>query len=108
MEFEASVEHQGYLAKYRILPEQKNIFLAELTHYSGSTDYNPPPSGLVIIKGVRKWLGSIDSHELVENLGEAIALKMASEDYIGADSLQTYVYQNRYGDEKFYFGQRGS
>jgi hypothetical protein len=75
MEFEVSVEYQDHLAKYRISPEQKNIFLAELIHYSGCTDYDPPPSGLIIMKGVRKWLGSIDSFKLVESLGEAIELK---------------------------------
>lgn len=106
MEFEATVKYQGYKAVYKIVPEQTHIFRAQMNHYSGSKDYNPPPSELIIIRGVRKWIGSGDNQELIDSLGEIIEAKMKSKDYLDTDRIHSHLYynQNRKDDSLPTFG----
>ena len=87
MEMQISVDYQGYPATYKVMPEQKNIYLAELLDYFGCWDFNPPPEKITLTQGVRHWIGSIDNQNLIGDLGLAIEVKMASSDYIGLDNL---------------------
>jgi hypothetical protein len=79
---EVKVLYQGYFAEYKVLPEQGNLYLAELIHYDGSMEYNPPPSTLLLIKGIRRWLGSFDQPDFLNDIGSVIESRMKSEDYI--------------------------
>lgn len=81
MEFQVSVPYLGAQAHYKIIPEEKNIYYAELTKYEGGPDYGPPEN-ILLVKGVTRWLGSEDELTLLNELGQLIEQHMQSEDFI--------------------------
>jgi hypothetical protein len=81
MEFHVGVLYKGCLAEYKILPQQLNIYFARLTNYDGDLESKPPDT-LVMIKGIRRWVGSFDHQEFLNEIGGIIDEKMKSDDYI--------------------------
>ena len=71
MEMTAVVQYLGDLAHYSITPESDGIFSAQLLKYEGPNVVTPPHN-LVLVRGVRKWVGSYEEQYFVEELGRAI------------------------------------
>ena len=71
MELYVSVTYFDAIAHYKIIPEEENIFFAELLKYEGSAEH-APPACLLLVKGIRRWLGSEDYQELLNELGNSI------------------------------------
>jgi hypothetical protein len=71
MELSAVVKHQGALAYYTVLPENQGIYHARLVRYYGSPD-SAPPERLLLVKGVRRWLGSCERQDLLDDIGHII------------------------------------
>lgn len=96
MEFTVAVPYFDAVACYKIIPDHQNIYHAQLISYDGSPDYDPPPSVLVLVKGVRNWLGSSDHQDFLNELGNVIEAKMQSEDFITVDHrrLSAYHYKD--------------
>jgi len=71
MEIVATIQHKGYEAAYSIQPERPGIYLAKLMTYSGNSKA-APPSVITMIRGPRKWSGSIRMESLLMQLGHQI------------------------------------
>lgn len=77
MEVKATIAYKGAAAHYSIREDTKGIYSATLIDYNGS-DSNMPPLQLIITRGVRHWIGSIDDEVLTNDLGEAIEINLQS------------------------------
>lgn len=95
MELDVSVPYLGVTARYKVIPDQNYIYHAQLLEYDGSTDINPPPSTLVLVKGVRRWLGSFDHQGFLNELGNIIEVKMQSEDFISQNTSRAAAYNDQ-------------
>ena len=71
MNFLASVLFQNAIAHYTITEEEEGVFLARLQHFSGLSD-EAPPVQILLMRGIRRWIGSLDNPEVLEALGHAI------------------------------------
>jgi hypothetical protein len=69
---EAVVSYGNDFALYHLFPEQEGVYHAELIRFYGSADAEPPPKQILLVKGVRKWIGNFDLPELLNELGQAI------------------------------------
>jgi len=77
MEVKATVTYKGSKAHYSIKEDTRGIYSATLIDYEGGS-HNMPPVHLVITKGVRHWIGSIDDDVLTNELGGAIEINLQS------------------------------
>ena len=75
MELSAVVKHQGALAYYTVSTENQDIYHARLVRYYGSPE-SAPPDRLLLVKGVRRWLGSCEKQELLDEIGHIIESRM--------------------------------
>jgi len=71
VEIVATIEHRGHEAVYSIQPERPGIYLAKLVTYHGNHQA-APPSIITMIRGPRKWSGSIRMESLLMQLGQRI------------------------------------
>lgn len=71
MKLEAIVKLGDGAAHYLISKEGRGCFRAELVHYAGRTD-NQPPREVVLVRSFRTWKGSTSNQQLLNELGEAI------------------------------------
>jgi hypothetical protein len=71
MEWKAVVRFLGDPAHYKIQTDRTGIYHARLLKYEGATGVTPPED-IVLVKGVRRWNGSDDFQELIDELGRAI------------------------------------
>jgi hypothetical protein len=77
MEVKATINYKGAAAYYSVTEDTKDIYSATLVEYKGSV-HNMPPVQLIITKGVRHWIGSIDDDVLINDLGGAIDINVQS------------------------------
>ena len=96
MELNISVSYLGAVANYKVISEHQYLFHAQLLSYDGSLDYSPPPANLVLVKGVRCWLGSFDQQGFINELGNAIEAKMQSEDFISPPTTHNAHLSNKF------------
>ena len=71
MEWKTVVRFLGDPAHYKIVTDRSGIYYARLLRYEGTPDIMPPEE-IVLVKGVRRWNGSHDIQELIDELGRAI------------------------------------
>ena len=71
MEMKAVVQYLGDWAHYSITPESFGIYHARLTNYEGANGVTPPEN-IVLVRGVRKWVGSHEERALLNDLGRYI------------------------------------
>jgi hypothetical protein len=71
MELSVTVQYKTGLAHYSIIQEAAGVFFACLEQYEGPLS-EVPPNGIMLLKGVRRWTGSIEHQEILDELGRAI------------------------------------
>lgn len=77
MEVKATINYKGAPARYGVAEDTNGIYSATLVEYEGSV-HNMPPVHLIITRGVRHWIGSIDDDVLINDLGAAIDINVQS------------------------------
>ena len=85
MQCEIEIEYKGSKAQYRIEQEGANIFQAELISYENEHAGNQPPQNLMLIKGIRGWIGSSDDTHFLHQIGSSIEHRFSSTDSIYPD-----------------------
>ena len=85
MELSAVVPFGGGKAYYSVSPESTGVYQARLRNFEGNP-VSPPPSEIILVRGVKQWSGSVDSVELLRELGNAIDTTARSGDFIFPDS----------------------
>lgn len=71
MLLEAVVSFGEHFALYHLSSECEGVYQAELVKFYGSPD-TAPPQLVLLVKGVRKWIGHPGIPELLNDLGQAI------------------------------------
>jgi hypothetical protein len=84
MEWKTVVRFLGDPAHYKIMTDRSGVYHARLLQYEGTPDITPPED-IVLVKGVRRWNGSHDMQELIDELGRAIETRQRGG---GSSSLQ--------------------
>jgi hypothetical protein len=79
MELQAIVQYLGDNAHYCITRENQGIYHARLLEYEGAPVVSPPEK-VLLIRGIRRWLGSHEEEDFVEDLGRAIDARVRSGD----------------------------
>lgn len=72
---EAVVSYGEHFAVYQLSSEQEGVYYARLIRFYGSPEASPP-NEILLVKGVRKWIGSIKTPELLNALGEVIEARI--------------------------------
>lgn len=67
----AIATYKGGLAHYQVVRKENDIFSAYLVRYDGKQAHQPPAS-LILVRGEKKWEGSLDDHSLLEQIGGVI------------------------------------
>lgn len=71
MEWKAVVRFLGDQAHYKIITDRSGVYHARLLKYEGPSGITPPED-IVLVKGIRRWNGSYDIQEFVDELGRVI------------------------------------
>lgn len=71
---EVTVEYRSHRACFKIHQEREGIFTARLLSFEGEASLRPTKE-ITLVRGVRKWTGSIDDEALLDELGEFIDTK---------------------------------
>jgi hypothetical protein len=71
MEWKAVVRFLGDPAHYKIITDRSGVYYARLLKYEGAPGVTPPQD-IVLVKGIRRWNGSYDVQEFIDELGRAI------------------------------------
>ena len=71
MKLKAKVQYLGKRAHYEIAPEAAGVYQARLLKYEGGDLLAPPPH-IILVKSVRRWVGSHEERPLLEALGRVI------------------------------------
>ena len=71
MLLEAVVSYGEHFALYHLSLEREGVYHAELVKFYGSPQAAPPQQ-VLLVKGVRKWIGNPGIPELLNDLGQAI------------------------------------
>lgn len=71
MVLEAVVSFGEHFALYHLTSEREGVYQAELVKFYGSPEVAPPRQ-VLLVKGVRKWIGHPGIPELLNDLGQAI------------------------------------
>jgi hypothetical protein len=71
MEWKAVVRFLGDPTHYNIELDRAGIYHARLLKYEGFPGKTPPQE-VLLVKGVRRWNGSYEVQELIDELGRAI------------------------------------
>ena len=71
MMLEAVVSYGEHFARYHLFSESEGVYQAELVTFYGSPDAAPPEQ-VLLVRGVRKWIGHPVIPELLNELGQAI------------------------------------
>ena len=72
MLLEAVVSYGEHFALYHLSSESEGVYQAELVKFYGSPNEAAPPEQVLLVKGVRKWIGHPVIPELLNDLGQAI------------------------------------
>jgi hypothetical protein len=65
------VQYKTDIAHYSVIQEAAGVYLASLERYEGPLS-EAPPSRIMLVKGFRRWTGSFEHQEILDNLGRAI------------------------------------
>ena len=65
------VSYGEHFALYELYAEKEGVYNAELVRYYGSPESSPPKE-ILLVKGVRKWIGYPGVPQLLNELGKAI------------------------------------
>ena len=65
------VSYGEHFALYELYAEKDGVYNAELVRFYGSPEAAPPKE-ILLVKGVRKWIGYPGLPELLNELGKAI------------------------------------
>jgi hypothetical protein len=71
MKLYVSLPFRNGHARFSITQESKGVYLAQLEHYEGPPG-EAPPAHVILTRSFRRWRGSADSQDLLDNLGQAI------------------------------------
>lgn len=71
MEWKAVVRFSGDPAHYVIASERSGIYHARLLKFEGAPGVTPPKN-ILLVRGVRRWNGSYEGQEFIDELGRAI------------------------------------
>jgi hypothetical protein len=71
MELKTVIYYRNAYAHFLITREYKGVYCAELVQYDGLAEQAPPPC-IILIRGERKWWGSVANDELIHLLSDAI------------------------------------
>jgi hypothetical protein len=71
MEWKAVVRFLGDPAHYKIITDRSGVYHARLLKYDGPSGITPPEE-IVLVKGIRRWNGSYDIQEFIDELGRVI------------------------------------
>jgi hypothetical protein len=71
MTLEAKVNIEGGVADYHILPEGNGLYRADLVGYHGRPNFCPAER-IIMVRSVRKWIGSCDHIEVINQIGREI------------------------------------
>lgn len=74
MEWKAVVRFLGDPAHYKIVADRSGVYYARLLKYEGASGVTPPED-IVLVKGVRRWNGSYEIQEFIDELGRAIDIR---------------------------------
>lgn len=77
MEMKAVVPYQGALVHYSLSPDSHGIYNARLIKCVGQPK-SSPPEAVILVRGYRRWTGSFDRQELIDELGDAIDQRVTS------------------------------
>ncbi len=91
MEKTVAVFHEGAIAHYNVSEEGNGTFKARLLKYSGSKE-NDPPREFLLHKEGRHWTDDVVSHDIVEDIGQAIEFQIRN--------LDSPVYSSRSAERK--------
>lgn len=92
MNCSASVLFQKAIAHYTITEEEEGVFLAQLQHFSGLSEETPPVQ-ILLMRGIRRWIGSLDNQEVLDALGHAIDTVATSGIPTTSQSLPSTLHQ---------------
>lgn len=71
MELKANIKYNGHSACFVIKKDSPGVYHADLVYYDGA-EKSPPPKTITLIRGLRKWTGSSEDGDLLNNLGKII------------------------------------
>jgi hypothetical protein len=71
MEWKTVVRFLEDQAYYEIIPEHTGIYHARLIQYEGPSGITPPEK-VTLVKGIRRWNGSYEEQDFLNELGRAI------------------------------------
>jgi hypothetical protein len=77
MNLNVSVRFRNALAYFSLHREADGVFFAELAGYEGEP-IDAPPATILLIRGVRRWTGSFDNPEVLDELGRAIEASVSA------------------------------
>ena len=75
MKLRATVQYKNRSAHYSIIQEAAGVFLASLEQYEGPLA-EAPATRIMLVKGIRRWTGSFEHHEILNELGQAIEMNL--------------------------------
>lgn len=65
------IYYRNAYAHFVVTREHKGVYSADLVQYDGPAE-QAPPSSIMLVRGERKWWGSVADDELVHLLSDAI------------------------------------
>lgn len=79
VELEAKVKYKSGNACFKVEKGKEGIFTANLLAYDG--DYTQsPPEGIILVRGIRYWTGSVEDEILLNELGRFIDSNWLTDD----------------------------
>lgn len=76
MELDVVIKYGAGEAVYRIQMEDPGLYFATRLRFDGS-DEAAPPDEITLVRGIRKWTGSIRDEALLSDLGRSIQKALA-------------------------------
>lgn len=71
MELKANIKYNGHSACFFIKKDSPGVYHADLVYYDGDEESSPPKT-ITLIRGLRKWRGSWEDGDLLNDLGKII------------------------------------
>lgn len=71
MKLSVTVQYKTEVAHYSIIQEAAGVYLASLESFEGPPS-EAPPTRIMLVRGIRRWIGSFEHQEILNELGHAI------------------------------------
>lgn len=68
---DALIKYKNGNACFKIKKGKEGIFTANLVNYDGEHT-QAPPEGIILVRGIRYWTGSVEDETLLSELGKFI------------------------------------